>query len=356
MNAYRMPEPPLGRVLLVGAVHEAEPALHALLRAPVELVGVVTAPPDRAASMSGYVDLVPLAAAAGVPVRLTTDVNAAESLGWIRARRPDLVVVVGWSRLIGDELLALPPRGCIGFHASLLPQGCGRAPVNWAIIRGWTRTGNSMMYLAPGADTGDLVAQEAIPIGPEDDCGTVYRAVGEAGARMLATHLPGLLAGTAPRLAQQDDLATHLPKRTPAMGVTDWDRPTRAVHDWIRGQTVPYPGAFGTLAGRTVRLWRSRPVAGLVTDPAAGPVAAPGTVLRSGPDGLEVATADGALLLTQVGDDGGPPQPAADWARARGLHTGIGPGLRFDPVDPEVSRWALGLRPAPVPAATGVPA
>lgn len=351
MNAYRMPERPLGRVLMIGAVHEAEPALHAVLRAPVELVGVVTAPSERARSMSGYVDLGPLAAAAGVPVLRTTDVNAAESLRWIRGRRPDLVVVVGWSRLIGDELLALPPRGCIGFHASLLPQGRGRAPVNWAIIRGWTRTGNSMMYLAPGADTGDLVAQEAILIGPDDDCGTVYRAVGAAGARMLSTHLAGLLAGTAPRRAQLDDLATHLPKRTPAMGITDWARPARAVHDWIRGQTAPYPGAFGVLDGTTVRLWRSCLDGAGEDAPTAGATQEPGTVLATGPAGMTVATADGPLLVTVVGEDGAPPQPAGDWARAAGIR----PESRFDPVDPEVSRWALGLQPAAA-AAPGVPA
>ena len=346
MNAYRTPEPALGKVLMIGAVHEAVPALHALLRAPVELAGLVTAPPERAGRMSGFVDLGPVADAAGVPVLRTTDVNAADSLGWIRARRPDLVVVVGWSRLVGDELLALPRRGCIGFHASLLPQGRGRAPVNWAIIRGWTRTGNSMMYLAPGADTGDLVAQEEIPIGPDDDCGTVYREVGAAGARMLTAHLPGLLAGTAPRLGQQDDLATHLPKRTPAMGITDWDRPARAVHDWIRGQTVPYPGAFTVLDGATVRLWRSRPVD---HQGAAGP---PGTVLRVGPDGIEVAAADGPLLLTEVGADGEQPRPAGDWAQAHDLR----PGRRFDPVDPQLSRWALGLEESAPAARQQVPA
>jgi len=136
--------------------------------------------------MSGYVDLHRLAARRAIPVLATTDANSEAALRWVAAHRPDLIVVVGWSRLLREPLLALPSRGCVGFHASLLPHGRGRAPVNWAIIRGQTQTGNTMMYLVPGVDAGDIIDQAAVPIGPDDTCETVYAAVARAGAAAVA--------------------------------------------------------------------------------------------------------------------------------------------------------------------------
>src|SRR5450631_3061229 len=153
-----------GRLVFVGAVHEAEPALAALLGEYVDVVEVVTVPDDQAYLPSGHVDLEPLARAGGVPVRRCVDINAPEEVAHIRQLAPDLLVVVGWTRLIGSELLGVPSRGTVGFHASLLPRYRGRAPVNWAIIRGETETGNTMMYLDAGTDTGDVVDQWRVPI------------------------------------------------------------------------------------------------------------------------------------------------------------------------------------------------
>src|SRR5579884_3373155 len=210
---------PAGRVVFIGAVHEARPALAALLgsgRATV--AAVVTPPEDRGAPLSGRVDLAPLAAAAGVPVLTADDVNAPRTVRRIRELAPDLLVVVGWTRLLGRELLALPPRGCVGFHASLLPRHRGRAPVNWAILKGETLTGNTMMMLDPGVDTGDIVDQRPVAILPDDTCGTVYERIARAGAAMLVERLPALLDGSAPRRPQDPARGDTLPRRTPEMG------------------------------------------------------------------------------------------------------------------------------------------
>jgi methionyl-tRNA formyltransferase len=325
------------RVIFVGAVHEAVPALGALLDGGADIAEVVTLPPERAASTSGFVDLEPLARAHGIPVRRCADINSAESVRHTRQLRPDLMVVTGWTRLLSAELLGVPPCGVVGFHASLLPRYRGRAPVNWAILRGETVTGNTMMYLDAGTDTGDIIDQQAVPITPDDTCATVYAKVGEAGAEMLRRHLPSLLDGSAPRRPQGPGCGPALPKRTPAMGVTDWNRPARAVHDWIRALTWPYPGAFTVWGERKVMLWAAAP------DAAATREAAPGEVLGCGEAGVRVATADGAILLTSASDAGQPPGAAGAWA-GRG---GPRPGTRFEPVPPEVAAWALGLGPKP---------
>jgi methionyl-tRNA formyltransferase len=329
------------RVVFVGAVHEAVPALrvlldrHAEVAELAEVAEVVTLPPGRADSTSGYVDLEPLARSRGVAVRHCADINSADSVRHIRDLRPDLIVVTGWTRLLSAELLGVPPRGVVGFHASLLPRYRGRAPVNWAILRGEDVTGNTMMYLDAGTDTGDIIDQQTVPIGPDDTCATVYAQVGEAGASMLRRHLDALLDGTAPRRPQGAADGPPLPKRTPGMGITGWDRPARAVHDWIRALTWPYPGAFTFWAGRKVMLWAS------VMDACSR--GAPGEVLGWDSGGVRVATADGAVLLTSMSDDGQPPGPALNWAERNGLRA----AGTFDPVPGAVAAWALGLGPAP---------
>jgi methionyl-tRNA formyltransferase len=324
------------RVIFVGAVHEAVPALGVLLDSEADIAEVVTLPAGRAASTSGFVDLEPLARAHGIAVRRCADINSAESVQHARELRPDLMVVTGWTRLLSAELLRVPPRGVVGFHASLLPHYRGRAPVNWAILRGDAETGNTMMYLDAGTDTGDIIDQQAVPIALNDTCATVYARVGEAGADMLRRHLRALLEGIAPRRPQGPADGPPLPKRTPGMGITDWNRPTRAVHDWIRALTLPYPGAFTFLAERKVMLWAS-------TMGGARVAGAAGEVLGRNADGLRVGTADGALLLTSVSDAGGVPGPAAVWAERNGLR----PGDKFESVPAEAAAWARGLGPKP---------
>jgi methionyl-tRNA formyltransferase len=327
-----------GRVVFVGAVHEARAALTALLDSPlVRLAAVITPPDEDLGRLSGAAGLAGPARAAGVPLLRESDLNTPATVARVRALDPDLLVVVGWTRLLGPELLSVPRHGCVGFHASLLPRHRGRAPVNWAILRGESATGNTMMMLDPGADTGDIVDQRTVTIGPDDTCGTVYDRVALAGAEMLLTQLPALLTGTAPRRPQNPGEGDVLPRRTPGMGVLDWDRPAPAVHDWVRALTTPYPGAFSTLDGERVMVWRTRPPRG---DEPCGP---PGSVLAVEPSGVLVGTRGGSVLVTAMGGPGRPPQPAIRWSRRAGLR----PGARFAAVSPAVARWVLGEGPRP---------
>jgi methionyl-tRNA formyltransferase len=326
-----------GRVVFIGTVHEAAPALLSLFQSDVEVACVFTMPATKAASVAGFVDLKPLAEPRGVPVVSVEDINASAVVERIRQLEPDLVVVAGWTRLLGAPLLSLAPRGCIGFHASLLPRHRGRAPVNWAILRGETLTGNTMFMLTPEADMGDIVDQRGIPIGDEDTCADIYAKVGCAGAEMLRTHLPALLAGTAPRRPQEFGDAEPLPKRTPAMGITLWDRPSRSVHDWIRALTLPYPGAFSLLRGHKVMLWRSA-----LPGPHEPP-GTPGCILTCDAHGMRVGTGDGSLVITWVSEAGKLPQPAQHWFAQAGLDR----GAVFDPVDDVTAAWAMGATLAP---------
>ncbi len=326
-------------MVFVGAVHEARPALAALLGASVDLVAVITLTPSAAVRAAGFVDLAGMVKPQGIPVMETDNLNAREDVARVRAMGPDLIIVVGWNRLLGDELLAIPTRGTVGFHASLLPRHRGRAPVNWAIIRGETITGNTMMYLAPGADTGDIIDQRELAVDLHDTCATVYEKVGESGAEMILEHLPALLQGTAPRRRQEHDQADLLPKRTPGMGITDWHRTPRQVHDWVRSMTHPYPGAFTFLGGKRLHLWGADLPVG--DEPAWEPD--PGTLMGLEGDAVSVRTAGGSVLLTRVQQEHEAEEPAAAWFVRKGHRR----GLLFEKVDPDIANWALGEGPRP---------
>ena len=331
----RVSEP--GRIALLGAVHEALPMLQALLVEPrVQLLAVLTPSADQSRGLAGAVDLAGVARAHGIPVYAGIDLASQDAVRLLHGLRLDLLVVVGWTRLVPPAVLALPRHGCIGFHASLLPRHRGRAPVNWAIIRGERVTGATMLMLDPGADTGAIVDQRLIPISQRDTCGTVYERVARAGVQMLQQQLDALLLGAAPARPQRPDDGDVLPKRTPEMGITDWTRTVSQLHDWIRALTHPYPGAFSLLAGSPVRLWRAEP--GRL-----GEHHRPGSFVGTDGDGLHVAAADGTVRLLRIAENGRE-EDAARWYTRHALAS-LGSG--FDPVEPDVARWALGLGPRP---------
>ncbi len=327
-----------GRIALVGAVHESLPMLNALLADPrADVVSVITLSQSEASTVSGPVDLAAAVAPLGVPVLRGFDLGSTDSLRVLAALDLDLIVVAGWTRLVPRAVLALPRHGCVGFHASLLPHHRGRAPVNWSIIRGETETGATMLMLDAGADTGPIVDQRRLTIGANDTCGKVYERVAAAGVAMMRHQLPALLAGHPPLRLQRGDEGDSLPRRTPEMGITDWARTTREIHDWIRALTHPYPGAFSRHDGKTVRLWQAEP----------GPEqhstvrACPGSILDCIDDGVVVAAQGGTVRLLVV-QDGEREQPAAQWYRERNLSPA---SSAFDPVDDATSRWARGLGP-----------
>lgn len=319
------------RVVVIGAVHEALPVLEAVIGSDlVTLAGVLTLTRRGTRSVSGAVDLQSAAVRAGAEVLRDDDPNSARALAWVGMLEPDLLVVVGWSQLIGSTLLAMARCGCVGFHASLLPRDRGHAPVNWAILRGESRTGNTMMLLDRHADTGDIVAQTVIPIGPDDTCATVYAEVGRSGARMLLEHLPALLDGSVRRTPQTCDGGEMLPRRVPDMGITDWTRSRREVHDWVRALTKPYPGAFTLLGGRRVMVWETR----LESEP--GPWGGPGEILRADRDGIQVGVGDGSILVTRVSEVGRSPRHARRWL----FQARVPVGAVFEPVAPDIAQWA----------------
>ena len=176
----------------------------------------------------------------------------------LKVARPDLLLSVYYRRVLPDEMLAVPPLGAFNMHGSLLPKFRGRAPVNWAVLKGEPRTGATLHAMTRRADAGPIVDQEAVPIGPEDTAFEVQQRVDAAAVAILARRLEELKAGNAPARPQDEAAATRFGRRRPEDGRIDWSRTAREVHDLVRAVTHPYPGAFTDLFGPKTFIWRTR--------------------------------------------------------------------------------------------------
>ena len=164
------------RIAFIGCVGEGRRSLETLLDLKADVVGVFTLKPEAAAKVSGAVPWEDVASDHGIPLHYVRNVNDVDAVATMKALAPDLVFCVGWTQLLHREILLLPRLGCVGFHASPLPRYRGRAPVNWAIIHGEKETGNTMMLLDEGVDTGDVLAQRRFPIDDDDTCAVGTRA------------------------------------------------------------------------------------------------------------------------------------------------------------------------------------
>ena len=296
------------RFVWVGFHVEGIPALEALLTAGAPVLAVLTLRADLRAKRSGGGDYGPLCARYRVPLHEIANINDPDSQALLADLAPDVVFVIGWHQIVKPATLRLAKVGMIGAHASLLPHNRGSAPINWAVIRGEPETGNSLIWLAEDVDAGDVIAQTAFPITAYDTCATLYARVAESNRGMLVELLPRLLAGERPSQRQMATDEPVLPRRRPADGSVDWACPNRAVYDFVRGLTRPYPGAFSRLDGRQWRIWQAALVP---APPPDTPPPPPGAVLGRVVSPVEeacgqlVACGQGAVVLLEIeGDDG----------------------------------------------------
>jgi methionyl-tRNA formyltransferase len=245
------------RFAWVGFHTEGIPALDALLAAGAPIEAVITLTPELAAKRSSSSDYRPTCERFGVPLHFVPDINGPAAQAILRALAPDVAFVIGWHQIVRSETLRLARLGMIGAHASLLPHNRGSAPINWAIIRGESRTGNTLFWLADEVDAGDIIDQTAFPITPYDTCATLYEQVARSNRDMLLRVVPRLLAGERPGKPQPRTDEMVLRRRRPADGLIDWNAPNHAVYDFVRALTRPYPGAFGVIDGTYWYVWNA---------------------------------------------------------------------------------------------------
>lgn len=268
--------------------------LEAAAGAGAEVVGIVTHPGPIDPTRSGQCSFDEVASRLGATLHETHDVNSEETLDVVRGLAPELVFVVGWSQLVRDPLIALAREGVFGMHPTLLPRHRGRAPIPWAILSGLARTGVTLFEILDAtADSGSIVGQIVVDISADETATTLYERIAAAHVELVRDCVPQLIAGTAPRIAQDPTRASTWSRRAPADGIIDWETRAPYLYDWVRAQTHPYPGAFTYLGDEKVVIWRARPVELHSGAPS-------GTIVANRPEGPVVACGDGALLLEDV--------------------------------------------------------
>lgn len=225
-----------------------------------------------------------------VPCELDVDLKDPAVRARIAADAPDLICSFYYRKMIPEAVLALGRSGAFNLHGSLLPKFRGRSPINWQLVHGATHSGLSLHRMVKQADAGDLIAQQAVAIHPDQDAMGLTRQLLAIAPAFLDRALGDLVAGRATPQVQDHTQATYFGGRTPADGLIDWQRPARAIHDLVRAVAPPWPGAFTALVGRRVLLWRTA----VVNEAHACGV--PGTVLADG----SIACGMGAVVPLAV--------------------------------------------------------
>jgi methionyl-tRNA formyltransferase len=257
------------RAVVFGYHNVGVRCLKVLLAHGVEVPLVVTHD-DSAGETIWFGSVGRTAAEYGIPTLAPEDPNASDVIARVAAARPDFIFSFYYRRMLAPALLAVAPRGALNMHGSLLPKYRGRAPVNWAIIHGERETGATLHYMADKPDNGDIIAQTAVPILPDDVASDVFVKVTVAAEMTLDRALPALLAGTAPRIRQDPGKSSYFGGRKPEDGVIDWAKSAIAIHNLVRAVAPPYPGARTLIDGHPARLLRTR-----VLDATASAVIAP---------------------------------------------------------------------------------
>ena len=303
------------RVVFFGTPEFATASLQALLAGPDEIVGAVCQP-DKPSGRGHHLQAPPvkrLAEQRGVPVAQPLKVKTDELPTTVRTWAPDLAVVAAYGRILPSAVLAIPRLGCINVHASLLPKYRGAAPIQWALLRGETVTGVTIMCMNERMDEGDILLQRATPIGADETYGMLQERLAALGAEALLDALGELHAGTLRATPQDHAAATYAPMIGKQDGAVDWTRAAAEIACQVRAFN-PWPSALTMLGRRLLKIHRARVLAGETGAP-------PGTIVAIG-HSIRVATGSGLLDLEEVQLEGKRALPAPEFARGAGLAVG----------------------------------
>jgi len=244
------------KIGVIGAVGTTELTVKVLSKHGFEIVGILGHEPKNRLKVSGIRDLAALANELGIDYRGYSKINDDANLAWMSTRSPELIFAVGFSQLLGKSWLNLAPKGCIGFHPTLLPEGRGRAPIAWLILE--KRNGAATFFqMGEGADDGAIHVQSKFELLESDDAETLVPKLQEAIGRALDEWLPKLKGGEWNPNEQDHSKATYYGKREPSDGLIDWNNDAEDIDRLIKASCRPHPGAFTFCQGKLYKVWKS---------------------------------------------------------------------------------------------------
>jgi len=305
------------RIAFAGTPTFAATILAELLRRHFNVVSVLTQPdaPSGRGLKSGDSPVKQLARQHDIAVQQPETLKNAAAVADLNACRPDVLVVVAYGLILPADVLTLPTLGCINVHASLLPRWRGAAPIQRAIMAGDVHTGICIMQMDAGLDTGPVFTCCETPMDAEDTAGTLHDRLATMGAQALCAVLDDLRHGRAQAQPQPSEGITYAAKILKPDMLIDWRRPAVEIERQLRALD-PAPGAQTLLGGQSVKLWRALALPQSAAD---APV---GSVIASGPEGLDVRCGDGVLRVTELQRAGGRRLRAVEFLRGFKLTVG----------------------------------
>lgn len=280
-------------------------------------ISLAVSQPDRPRDRGKKVQPTPVKALAvehGIPVfqpEKAADIDELHCL--LRSMAPDMIVVAAYGRLLPEELLEIPPLGCVNIHASLLPKYRGAAPIQRAILSGDAETGVTLMYMSKGMDEGDMITKRSIPIDKKTS-GQLFSELSMLGSELLIDTLPSIKEGTAPRLAQDENLATYAGKITKEDGRIDFKSEALYIERVIRAMN-PRPGAHTVMGDKVMKVFSADVIGGENT-------LSPGTIKEVSKRGILVATGQGDILFTRIQMPGKQAMDLADYIKGNKIEIG----------------------------------
>ena len=305
------------RVVFMGTPEFAVPSLEVLLKSDDQVVGVVTQP-DRPKGRGQQLSLSPvklIAQREGLPLLQPTKMKDPGFLAELSAWAPDVIAVAAFGRILPSVILSLPTRGCVNVHGSLLPKYRGAGPIQWALINGETETGITTMLMDEGMDTGAMLLQATMAIGPDDTAGSLSARLAEIGGRLLVDTLAQLKAGTLTPRPQDHSQATLAPLLKKEDGVINWVMSATSISNRIRGLT-PWPGAFTFLHADRWTICRAAAISEVTA-------LLPGQITALHKDAIHVATGEGVLAIRELQPANSRRMPAAQYLAGHPLQVGM---------------------------------
>lgn len=305
------------RIVFAGTPEFAVPALDALVAAGHDIAAVYTQP-DRPAGRGRRLSPSPVkrrALALNVPVEQPESFRFGDVRSRLADHAPDVMVVVAYGLLLPQSVLEIPVHGCLNIHASLLPRWRGAAPIQRAIAAGDTETGISIMRMEKGLDTGPVLLERRVTISADETAASLHDTLAALGATAIVEALIRLASGDAKARPQDASRATYAHKLSRQEAAIDWSRPAAELSRQVRAFN-PWPMAFSTLGEDTLRVLTATPL------PLAADRCSPGEIAATSVDGIDVATGEGLLRITQLQLSGKRPMNAAEFLNGHPLAPG----------------------------------